>query len=238
MNKLIKTTLIVFTIILFSGFATLEKVKVKNSWKSDNFGILKTQKILVINKFKKEGIRQRGERAIADKLREEGYDAVEAFVAFPYLNVLINRTPEEIEDVIRQIGGEGYNSIIITKLKNPNNEPTTTRLTEESKRQETADEKEINKAFNTSSYGKDIIAFGVYYNDPAPAPNRTPGPSGMEETTANYSEDFLLETLTYYFGNNQEQILASISIDITDPDNVMKVLEKYASFVGKQFKMK
>lgn len=232
MNKLIKTLPLLIVLLIFS--TSTAQVKAKEKWKADNFDVVKSKKILVISKMRSEGIRQRGEQTITNKLKELGLDATEAFVAFPYLNVKLNRTPEELDAVIKQIIDAGYGAIVITKLKNPESQHSaTTRLTEND---EIEEQKKIDKSYDTSSYGKYPVSFGVYFNDPVGnAPNRTPGPSGLEETTTNYSEVFSLETLTYNISVNEEQLLASTSINITDPDNVMKILEKYAKIVAKQF---
>ncbi len=228
MSKLIKTLPLIIALLIFS--ASSAQVKAKKKWKADNFNVVKGKKTLVINKSRSEGIRQRGEQAIANKLRDIGLDATEAFIAFPYLNVRLNRTPEELDAVIKEIIAAGYGAIIITKLKDPESHPSgTTRLTE-------GDKSETDKYYDTSSYGKYPVSFGVYFNDPAEnTPNRTPGPSGLEETTTNYSEVFSLETLTFNISAGQEQLLASVSIDVTDPDNVTKILDRYAKIVAKQF---
>lgn len=232
MSKLIKTLPLLIALLIFS--VSSAQVKAKKKWKADNFNVVKSKKILVISKMRSEGIRQRGEQTTANKLRDIGLDATEAFIAFPYLNVRLNRTPEELDAVIKEIIDAGYGAIVITKLQNPENQQsTTTRLTDNDEMDE---QKEIDKSYDTSLYGKYPVSFGVYFNDPAGnAPNRTPGPSGLEETTTNYSEVFSLETLTFNISVGQEQLLASVSIDVTDPDNVMKVLDRYAKIVAKQF---
>jgi len=204
-------------------------VKIKKSWQDDNIAIIKTEKVLVINKSKREGIRQRGEREITNALKEKGVDAVEAFVAFPYLSVNATRTEEETAKALQQFLDAGYEAVMITRLKNPSKEAsTTTRITEEDTQKSETDE-----FFKTSSYGKYPVSFGVYFNDPE-VPNRTPGPDGLEETTDNYSEVFELETVTYHIKLGQEKLLGSITIDITDPEDIMGTLEKYAELVAKQ----
>lgn len=227
MNKLIRTLLFTFSLFLIIGCGS--NVKLKKSWQADDISLIKTEKVLIINKSKREGIRQRGEREIANALKEKGVDAVEAFVAFPYLSVNANRTEEEIEKVLQQFLDAGYESVMITKLKDPLKEvTTTTRITEEDKQKSETDE-----FFETSSYGKYPLTFGVYFNG-TEVPNRTPGPDGLEETTDNYSEVFELETVTYHIKPGQEKLLGSITIDISDPEDIMGTLEKYAELVAKQ----
>ena len=225
MNRLMQILLLSFFLMIGCG----SNVKIKKSWQDDNIAIIKTEKVLVINKSKREGIRQRGEREITNALKEKGVDAVEAFVAFPYLSVNATRTEEEIAKVLQQFLDAGYEAVMITKLKNPSKEAsTTTRITEEDTQKSETDE-----FFKTSSYGKYPVSFGVYFNDPE-VPNRTPGPDGLEETTDNYSEVFELETVTYHIKPGQEKLLGSITIDITDPEDIMGTLEKYAELVAKQ----
>ncbi len=229
MNKLIKA--LIFTISFTFLLGCASNVKLKKSWKSDDFNTVKNNKILVVNKSKSEAIRQRGEREITNALKEKGMNAVEAFVAFPHISVANGRSEAELEKVIDQILAAGYKSVVITKLINPEKYGSgKTRLTEDDQKDETA------TYYDTSSYGKYPMTFGVYFNNPNDiVPNRTPGPNGMEETTENFSEVFLLETLTYNIEKKSEQLLSSVSIEITDPENVMDVLKRYAALVSKQF---
>ena len=229
MNKLIQTLFLTFSLLLMIGCGS--NVKLKKSWQDDNIGVIKTEKVLIINKSKREAIRQRGEREIANALKVKGVAAVEAFVAFPYLSVNATRTEEEIAKVLQQFLDAGYETVMITRLKNPSKEAsTTTRITEDEKQKSETDE-----FFETSSYGKYPVSFGVYFNE-QDVPNRTPGPDGLEETTDNYSEVFELETVTYHIKLGQEKLLGSITIDITDPEDIMGTLEKYAELVAKQLK--
>ncbi len=229
MNKLIQTLLFTFSLLLMIGCGS--NVKLKKSWQDDNIGVIKTEKVLIINKSKREGIRQRGEREIANALKVKGVDAVESFVAFPYLSVNANRTEEELAKVLQQFLDAGYEAVMITKLKNPSKEMSAnTRITDEDKQKSETDE-----FYDTSSYGKYPLTFGVYLND-TDVPNRTPGPDGLEETTDNYSEVFELETVTYHIKPGQEKLLGSVAIDITDPEDIMGTLEKYAELVAKQLK--
>ncbi|MFK5879477.1 MAG: hypothetical protein QM478_08275 [Flavobacteriaceae bacterium] len=229
MNKLIQTFLLTFSLLLMVGCGPT--VKLKNSWQDDNLAVIKTEKVLIINKSKREGIRQRGEREIANALKVKGVDAVESFVAFPYLSVNANRTEEELAKVIQQFLDAGYEAVMITKLKDPAKAvSSTTRITEEDNQKN-----ETDKFYDTSSYGKYPLTFGVYFND-TKVPNRTPGPNGLEETTDNYSEVFELETVTYHIKPGQEKLLGSVTIDITDPEDIMGTLEKYAELVAKQLK--
>ena len=227
MNKLIQTLLFTFSLLLMIGCGSA--VKLKDSWQADNIDVIKSEKVLIISKSKSEGIRQRGEREIANALKAKGVDAVEAFVAFPYLSVNANRTEEELAKVLQQFLNAGYEAVMVTKLKDPSKKAsTTTRITEGDKQKN-----ETDKYYDTSSYGKYPLTFGVYFNNPE-VPNRTPGPDGLEETTDNYSEVFELETVTYHIKPGNEQLLGSVTIDITDPEDIMGTLEKYAELVAKQ----
>lgn len=221
-----------FPIVCLWIFASCaSNVKEKDSWKSEDFDLIKDQKVLVINKFDREGLRQRGEQQIANQLRAVGINAVEAFVAFPNVENRNDRTPEEVAQIIERIKAEGFNGVVITKVDGGDaSRSTTTRLTEENSG-------ETDKYFDTSQYGSRTVSFGVYYNNPADLiPNSTPGPNGMEETTTNFTEVYMLESLTYYFGADKELVLGSISIEVSDPDDIMDVLEKYGATVAKQFK--
>jgi len=204
-------------------------VKLKDSWQDANINIIKSEKVLVINKSKSEGIRQHGERQIANAMRAKGVNAIEAFVAFPYLSVNTTRTNEELDKVVQQFLDAGFEAVIVTKLKDPSKAvSSTTRITE-------GEKSETDKFYDTSSYGKYPLTFGVHFNDEE-VPNRTPGPNGMEETTDNYSEVFELETVTYSIKPGAERLLSSMTIDITDPEDIKGTLEKYAKLVAKQVK--
>jgi len=230
MSKLTYSILFLFS--LFTVVSCGSKVKLKDSWQSDNINVVKSEKILIINHSGSKGIRQRGEREIANALKAKSIDAVEAFVAFPYLNVVTKRTEAEVDAVIQKIVDAGYSAVMITKLKNPRDMPTTsTRLTENER-----DVSGTDAYFNTSSYGKHPITFGVYLGAEGNVPNRTPGPNGLEQTTDNFSEVFELVTVTYNIAPGKEQLLGSVTIDVTDPDDIMETLKKYAHLVANQFR--
>jgi len=230
MSKFTYPILFLFSLFILVGCGS--KVKLKDSWQSDDINTAKSEKILVVNHATSEGIRQRGEREIANALKAKGIDAVEAFTAFPYFSTSVKRTPEEIDAVIKKIVDAGYGAVMITKLKNPKDKATaSTRLTEN---EDIASETDA--YFNTSTYGKYPMTFGVYLGAEGNVPNRTPGPNGLEETTDNFSEVFELVTVTYNIKPGKEQLLGSVTIDVTDPDNIVETLEKYAKLVANQFK--
>lgn len=221
MNKLYQSILTLILLTLVSN--TYAQVKLKKSWQDADINILKSEKVLVLNKFKSEGIRQRGEQEIVKALKARGVEAVEAFIAFPYLSVHATRTEDELQKLIKQFLDAGYEAVVVTRLKNPAQETsTTTRITE-------GEENDVPFNINHPS------TFGPYFNY-TPVPNRTPGPSGMEETTDNVSERFELETVIYNIKPGNEKLLGSITIDVTDPKNIMKTLDKYAALVAKQLK--
>lgn len=229
MNSILKP---LFLILIVVGLTSCgSNIKVKETWQSEDFDIIKDQKVLVINKFKKKGLRQRGEQQIANKLRDAGINAVEAFVAFPELENRDDRTPEQVAQIVDRIKAEGFQGVVITKVDSGDaSRSTTTRLSEENKR-------ETDPYFDTSQYGSRTVSFGVYYNNPAElVPNSTPGPDGAEETTTNFTEIYMLETLTYYLGPDRDQVLGSMKIEVTDPDNLMEIFEKYGESIAQQFK--
>jgi len=225
MNKLKQTLLFTFSLLLLIGCGP--SVKVKSSWQDKNVNMLKSEIVLVIFKSKREGIRQHGERALADALKENGINAVEAFVAFPYLSVNATRTEDELNKVVQQFLDAGYESVMVTKLKDPSKvASSTTRITE-------GEKSETDEFYDTSSYGKYPLTFGVHFNDEE-VPNRTPGPDGLEETTDNFSEVFELETVTYSIKPGAEKLLSSMTIDVTDPEDIKGTLKKYAELVVKK----
>ncbi|WP_460189186.1 hypothetical protein [Urechidicola sp. KH5] len=232
MKKLNKSLVLFFAVLMLVSCGTT--VKLKDSWKSETFDDVKGQKILVLNRGKHEGVRQRGERTIADELRSLGLDAVEGFVAFPNM-VEKDRTQEEIDTLIKNVLDAGYETVVVTRLRNQDEaKSTSTRLTEQSQPAGKLGESE--KYYETSEYGKYPLSFGVYYNSPDNLiPTKTPGPSELEETTTNYTEIYRLETVTYDL-SNASQLKGVVSINVSDPESLTEVLEKYATLVAKQFK--
>lgn len=204
---------ILLSVVLFSCSS---QVRITDSWRSDNFSSIDGKKVLVVNKFKSEGLRQRAERDIVLALREKGIEADEAFSAYPYLNVSIDRSTQEVRHIVESFIEAGYGAVIITDLKNKKNQSSTTRLTE-------ADE-----------YHPTLTS---YMNSPSvdQPPLRTPGPNGMEETTENFDEVYELETMTYNISKGEEQVLARESIEVIDPEKIKEVLNKYAAKIAKQF---
>ncbi len=210
-----------FTLLLLL-VSCVAKVSVVDSWRSESFSLVKGKKVLVISRVKNEAIRKRSEGFIVKDLSALGVDAVSAFEKYPYLNVNINRTSEESQEVKNEFLQDQFDVVIVTSPKNKGNHDGTTRLTEQDRMENHA-------------------TFTNYLEDPDhnklnESPNRTPGPNGMEETTEHFSEVFEFVTKTYLITPGQEQILASESIEIVDPENVSKILESYSKKIAKQFK--
>lgn len=232
MKKLNISLILFFAVLMLVSCGT--SVKLKDSWKSETFDDVKGQKILVLNRSQREGIKQRGEKAIADALRELGLQATEGFVAFPEL-VQKDRSQEEIEALVQNLIEAGYETVLVTRLRNQDEaKSTSTRLTEQSHPGGKLGESE--KYYETSDYGKYPLSFGVYYNNSDNLiPTKTPGPSEQEETTAHYTEVFRLETVTYDL-SNESQLKGVVSINVSDPESLTEVFKKYATLVAKQFK--
>ncbi|MEL4454705.1 hypothetical protein [Lutimonas vermicola] len=206
-------------------FGSCSGIKVVDSWKGDEIGDLKDEKILVIARSDDMVGRQRFEQEIADRLRAAGIDATESYKKFPSMKQNQELTEEQVAQRIQIIKNEGFSGVVLTVLKDMSKEVVTS---------ETGGY--VSGGYYPSYYGGYYGGFGGYYGRVYSPYGYGYGGSYVPSETRTYtSETYSLETVMYDLNKEPgKQLQGVISIDITDPKSASKVAPQYADAVAKQ----
>lgn len=225
--KKIKQILTILILVL--TFASCSSVKVTDAWKADDINTLKTEKILVIARTDDMVSRQRFEQEITAKLKAAGVDAVESYSKFPAIQHNKERTPEEVAEIEQILKNEGFNGVVLTVLKDKSKEIVTSQTGGYT-----------TGGYYPSAYGGYYGGFGGYYGAIySPYGYGYGGAYVPAETRTYTSETYLLETVVYDLRKEMgKQLVAVVSVDITDPPSASKVAPEYANAVAKQFNLK
>ncbi|OIQ39357.1 MAG: hypothetical protein BM563_04250 [Bacteroidetes bacterium MedPE-SWsnd-G1] len=220
--KILKLSLVLLLVsTVLAGCGT--SVKVADQWKNDNFAALKNEKVLVIHKTPNEVNKKRLEQDLANELRAIGVDATEAYVAFPNIKYKEKSTPEEIQASIDKITAAGYNGVILTVLKDKDQQVETT-----------TSGGYYSGGYYPSYYGRYYGGFGSYYGG---VYGYGYGGSYIPpSSTTKVVDIFLLETVSYNLGlKDGEQLVGAVSVKIKDPQSYSGVAGKYIKIVMDQF---
>ncbi len=218
--KQIKKTLTF--VILVSILSSCASVKLTDNWKSNDFNLINTEKILVIAKSKDATISKSYEKEIATRLRSRGVAAIERHLKYPFLSDNSTQTKEEIENIVQQFKKDGINGIIVTSLKDV--KVKTKIITEGGY-----------DSYPTST-NKAFISFRAYNND-VNSLNTLPIPETPKTTTVLKSKTYFLEAVTYNLSlEGEKQLVGILQVDVTDPESATEVLKGFSKIVTKQFK--
>lgn len=212
---------ILILLLLGVTMACGTSVKVTDSWKADDIDEARDERYLVIARVDDVAGRQEFETEIATRLRAGGVEAIESYKQYPSLNILMQLSEEEIERWIGSIMNEGINGIVLTVIKDSKTEQRTT-----------SSGIGVGVGYYPGHYGYFGDYFGSVYSPYGyrgvyiPASQRT-----------YTSETYKLETVAYDLERERnQQLIAVVSVDITDPKSAVEVAEKYADKVFAQFK--
>lgn len=230
MKKLKPILLILIAIITLSSCGG---IKVTDSWKADDVGDIRNEKLLVIARTDDMVSRQRYEQEIAAKFREVGIDVTESYKKFPNMKHNVKRTEEEIAQVIQIIKNEGFHGIVMTVLKDKSTELVTSQ----------------SGGYTTGGYGGyggygyggwggHYGGFGGYYgNMYSPYGYGYGGTYVPSETRTYTSETYYVETVIYNLDfEDGNQLISVTSVEVTDPSSASKTAPKYAEAVAKALK--
>ena len=196
-------------------------VKVTDAWQADDIDEAREEQYLVIARVDDQLGRQRFEQEIANKLREGGIKAVESYKQYPSLNILMQLTDEEIDRWVAGIQQEGFNGIVLTVIKDEKSETRT----------------------STSGVGVGYYPgyydgygyFGDYFGSVYSPYGYTGAYVPVSQRTYT-SEKYLLESVAYDLERERnKQLIAAVSVEITDPKSAAEVAPKYADKVFAQF---
>ena len=188
-------------------------VTVVDSWKAPDIEESKTDNFLVMARSDDMVSRQRFEQEIAKVLRKEDVKAVESYLAYPDLQLNKKTTPADIDALKSMFEKDGINAIVLTVLKDTKKELNTT----------------------TTSYGPGYYPGFYGYYDSFYSPYGYSG-AYMPASSRTYESDiYKLETVVFDLDRPGDQLIAIISINITDPKSASEVAPKYAQKVAEQF---
>ncbi|WP_298501586.1 hypothetical protein [uncultured Maribacter sp.] len=201
--KVTSSILLGFLLFLFLGCSS--STKLMDSWKSSNFNSLSNAKILVISEHSEMSVRELYESSIANKLRSQNINAIEAHLQFPTLKKA--ETPEAIDKILNQFKEAKISAIILTSLKQTI-ETSNMSLSSKKEVPETYSEK---ASFSSVSHQK---------NNQAIANSKT---YVLEAITYNLALE------------KDKQLVNVCLVDVTDPSSGDKILKSFTKIIGAQF---
>ncbi|WP_299429894.1 hypothetical protein [uncultured Maribacter sp.] len=211
--------ILLLSILLFSGCSGM---KLSNSYKSDSFENLNKKKVLVISRTPLEDIRQEYELEIVAKLKSKGINAVASHIAFPNLKRIDNKTSKRISEVISQFRKEGFDHLLLTSLKD---------VQEQEVLQKQGGYSSLNEY-----YGNKYITLKGYYDDLNAAP-RLPAREIEETTNSILLTTYILEAVTYNLSLEEEKRLLSVTTaEVTNPDSGKEVRRAFATILASELK--
>lgn len=211
--KKITSVLMIFGALVFM-ISCGPSVTVTDSWHVADIAESKTDHFVVMARVDDVVGRQRFEQEIVKQLKAGGVDAVESYKKYPDLNLNLKMTPDQIDELETMFRKEDINGIVLTVIKDMKTEIKTT---------------------STGGYsGGYYPQFGGYYGS-----YYSPYGYGGAYTSASsrtYESDiYKLETVVFDLDRKGDQMIAVISVNITDPKSASEVAPKYAEKLAKEF---
>lgn len=198
-------------------------VKVTDAWQADDIDEAREEQYLVIARVDDQAGRQRFEQEIAERLRAGGVKAVESYRQYPSLNVLLQLTEEEIDRWVAGIQNEGFNGIVLTVIKDATSETRTS-----------TSGVGVGVGYYPGYYGN-YGYFGDYFGS-VYSPYGYSGAYIPVSQRTYTSETYHLESVAYDLERERnKQLIAVVTVEITDPKSAAEVAPKYADKVFAQF---
>ena len=192
-------------------------VSVTDSWHAPDISESKSDHFVVMARVDDVVGRQRFEQEIVKQLKAGGVDAVESYKKFPNLNLNLKMTPDQIDELVADLSKEGINGIVLTVIKDMKTEINTT----------------TSGGYAGGYYGGFNGYYGSYYSPYGY------GGSYMPSSSRTYESDiYKLETVVFDLDRPGDQMIAVISINITDPKSASEVAPKYSEKLAKEFEDK
>ena len=205
-------------LLMLLVFSCGPSVTVTDSWKAPDIADSKTDHFLVMARVDDVVGRQRFEQEIANRLREGGVDAVESYKKYPDLNLNLKMTPDQINDLEASLRKDGINGIVLTVIKDMKTEVKTTTT---------------GGGYHGGYYPYFDGYYGTYYS-----PYGYGGAYTSASSRTYESEIYKLETVVFDLDRPGDQMVAVISVNITDPNSAAEAAPKYSEKLAKQFEAK
>ena len=198
-------------------------IKVTDTWQAPDIKNAKSDKFLVMARVDDMVGRQRFESEIVLKLRKEGIQSVESYKQYPSINLNQKVSESDIEQFVAQLKKDGFQGVVLTVIK------------------------DVKKEVKTSSsggymaggyypdaygyYGDFDYYYGSYYSPYGVGGTYVPSSQRTYE-----SEIYKLETVVYELNRPaKQQLVAVVSVDITDPKSASAIAPDYATKVVGSF---
>lgn len=221
----IKTALVLFVSLLMLGCGP--SVKVADAWKSSESAKMKDSNILVIARTKNKTSRMTFERELTDQLLARGLRATASFSRFPNYDPDAEMTEERKKMIRFILENEGYDGVVVSVLKDKRDRTVTTYYDGGYYGGPWHD-------YYPSYYG----GFYNYYYRPY-AYTYSVGISTAPSSSTYVSSTYYLETAAYDLRENKDgELMAVVTSEITDPDDVHKTAAKYAEKVVESLEKK
>lgn len=214
---------ILMNIVLLNSCSS---VKVLNSWKADKSSIeeFKQKNILVIARTADNNARIDFESEITNRLKAKGFKATASYTKVPKIFPNKEITEERVAFIKKLINSEGFDAVVITVVKD---------------KKQTTSTIQNGVYFGTTyanyyptyygsfyNYYQYPYAFGSYYD--------SFGGYIQGGTTTSTSTTYVLETVAYNLSQQTEdQIVAVVTTNLSDPQNASKTAIKYVDKIMK-----
>jgi len=192
-------------------------VTVTDSWHAPDITESKSDRFVVMARVDDVVGRQRFEQEIVKQLKAGGIDGVESYKKFPDLNLNLKMTPDQIDALVADLSKEGINGIVLTVIKDVKKEVKTT----------------TSGGYSSGYYGGFNGYYGSYYSPYGYGGSYVPASSRTYE-----SDIYKLESVVFDLDRPGDQMIAVISVNITDPKSASEVAPKYAEKLAKEFEDK
>jgi hypothetical protein len=224
--------LLVLTFALNSCSSSINVVK---KWTGDNIETMKTSNILVITRTKNIKIRKAFEDEMVKQLIDRGLKATASYKQHPDFKPNEKVTDEKKAQLIAMIEKEGYNSIVLSVLK------------EELQNVKSTEEGDYYAGMNYYPSYIPVYTYGFYgcfyspmlytsadrLNLSVMGSQGTYVPSDIETQT---SKSYVLQTLAYNLElPTDKQLVAIVTTKVDEPDNFHTAAKGYAKKVLESF---
>ena len=214
--KISRLGLLIFFLII-GMYSCGPSVTVTDSWHAPDIAKSKSDNFLVMARVDDMPGRQRFEQEIAGKLRAGGMTAFESYIKYPDLSLNTKMTPAEIDDLEETFAKDGINGIVLTVIKDMKTEVKTTS----------------SGGYHGGYYPYFDGYYGSFYS---PYGN---GGSYIPASQRTYESDiYKLETVVFDLNRKGDQMVAIVTMSITDPKSASEVAPKYSEKLAKEFETK
>ncbi len=212
--KLVKALIVV---LMFGFVSCGPSIRITDTWKSPGIDSIQSDNFIVMARTDDMVSRQRFEDEMVNQMVLSGMKAKASYIAYPDIKVNKKSSDAETEKLIKVLKKDGYEGVVLTVLKDVKTDVIT---------------QDTGASYYPTYYG----GFGAYYG-------RFYSPYGMGGTyipssSRTYTSDtYKVETVVYDLTKAiGKQLVAVVSVDVTDPQSAAQVAEPYAIKVVQEFK--